>query len=360
MAWGMGGHAVEGLNVDLLARLCAAPGIAGREDAVRAVVLEELRPLVDEVRVDALGSVIGTRRGEGPRVMLAAHMDEIGFFVSHIDDKGFLRLQPVGGFDPRTLIAQRVLVHGFAGEALPGTIQPAAKPIHLLEKDEIKAAKLEELFVDVGLPVERVREAVEVGDMVTLDRALIRAGACVMGKALDDRVGVFVMLEALRAMGDTKAEIAAVATTQEEVWLRGVTPVAYAVEPAVAVALDVTLALDIPGLPPELAVTRLGDGVAIKVMDSSHIANPALLRHLRDLAEAEGIPYQLEILPRGGTDAAPMQLARGGAPVVTISIPTRYVHTANETAALSDIGGAIRLLARFLEDAGSRGYGYEG
>jgi tetrahedral aminopeptidase len=290
--------------------------------------------------------------------MVAAHMDEIGFFVSHIDDRGFLRLQPVGGFDARTLVAQRVTVHGFAESVLPGTVQPAAKPIHLLERDEVKPAKLEELFVDVGLPPDRVRAEVAVGDMVTLDRVLVDAGDCVMGKALDDRVGLFVMIEALRALGASPAEIVAVATSQEEVGLRGAETAAFAVEPDIAVALDVTLALDIPGMPSELAVTHLGDGVAIKVMDSSHIANPALLRHLRDLAEAEAIPYQLEILPRGGTDAGAMQRARSGAPAITLSIPTRYVHTANETASQSDIAAAITLLARFLEAAGTRSYGY--
>jgi endoglucanase len=348
----------QNFNFALLKQLCATPGIAGREDAVRAVVIDELRPLVDELRVDALGNVVGAKRGGGPRVMVAAHMDEIGFFVKHIGDQGFLRLQPVGGFDPRTLIAQRVLVHGFAGSVLPGAIQPGNKPIHLLEKDEIKPPKLDELFVDVGLPVERVHAEVEIGDMVTIDRELVEAGDCVMGKALDDRVAVFVMIEALRAMGETKAEIVAVASTQEEVGLRGAGTAAFEVQPDIAVALDITLALDIPGMPAELAVTHLGKGVAIKVMDSSHIANPALLRHLRDLAEANDIPYQLEILPRGGTDAGAMQTARGGAPAVTLSIPTRYVHTANETAARGDISGTIALLARFLEDAGSRSYGY--
>lgn len=351
---------MDSVNVALLRQICGTPGIAGREDALRALVANEMRPLVDELRTDPLGNLIGTKRGDGPRVMVAAHLDEIGFFVSHVDDKGFLRIQSVGGFDPRTLIAQRVLVQGFAGASLPGTIQPGAKPIHLLQRDEIKAAKMEELFVDVGLPVERVREQVEVGDMVTIDRELIEAGDCVMGKALDDRVGVFVMIEALRAMGDSNAEIVAVATTQEEVGLRGAETAAFAIEPDIAIALDVTLALDIPGMSPELAVSRLGGGVGIKIMDSSHISNPALVRHLRDLAAAHDIPYQLEILPRGGTDAGAMQLVRSGAPAVTLSVPTRYVHTANETASRNDIAATISLLARFLEDAGSRSYGYDG
>lgn len=350
---------MDSINIDLLARICGTPGIAGREDQLRALVRDELTPLVDDVRVDALGNLVGTRRGERPRVMVAAHMDEIGFFVSHIDEEGFLRIQPVGGFDPRTLIAQRVLVQGFKGANLPGTIQPAAKPIHLLQRDEIKSAKLEELFVDVGLPVGRVREEVAIGDMVTIDRQIVVAGDCVMGKALDDRVGVFVMLEALRAAGQSNAEIVAVATTQEEVGLRGAETSAYAIEPDVAVALDVTLALDTPGMAKELAITHLGEGVAIKIMDSSHIAHPALLRHMRDIAETEGIPYQLEILPRGGTDAGAMQLARRGAAAITLSVPTRYVHTANETATQADIAATINLLARFFEEAGSRSYEYD-
>jgi endoglucanase len=326
---------------------------------MRTLVTDELRPLVDDLRIDALGSVVGTKRGDRPRVMVAAHMDEIGFFVSHIDDHGFLRLQPVGGFDARTLVAQRVLVHGFAGSVLRGALQPGTKPIHILDKDEIKPVKMEELFVDVGLPVEQVRAEVEVGDPVTLERELVEAGDCVMSKTLDDRVGVFVMIEALRAMDQTSAEIVAVATTQEEVGLRGAETAAYAIEPDVAVALDTTLALDIPGMPSELAVTRRGQGVAIKIMDSSHIANQALVRHLRELADTNNIPYQLEILPRGGTDAGAMQRARSGVAAVTLSIPSRYVHTTNEMADRSDIAGAIRLLARFFAVAGERSYGFD-
>jgi putative aminopeptidase FrvX len=347
------------LDLELLRRLCETPGIASREDQIRSVVVEALRPLVDDLRADALGNVVGLKRGDGPKVMIAAHMDEIGFLVKHVDDKGFLRLQPVGGFDERVLIAQRVLVHGRDSQVYRGAFQPAAKPIHLLDRSEIKPPKLDELFVDIGLPAEQVKAAVEVGDMVTLERGLETAGDCVMSKALDDRVGLFVMIEAIRAAGKTNAEIAAVATTQEEVGLRGAQTAAFAIQPDIAIALDITLAVDTPGAPPESGVTRLREGVAIKVMDSSHLSNPKLVRHLRDVAEANDIPYQLEILPRGGTDAGAMQLAGAGAPAVTLSIPTRYVHTVNEMAARSDIAGGIALLARFLEEAGSRQYTYE-
>jgi endoglucanase len=167
------------------------------------------------------------------------------------------------------------------------------------------------------------------------------------------------MIEALRAMRSGSAEIVAVATTQEEVGLRGAHTSAYAVEPDIAVALDVTLAADFPGSPAEQAVSRLGKGAAIKVMDSSHLSHPKLVRHFRDLAERHEIAYQLEILPRGGTDAGAMQLSRAGAPAITLSLPTRYVHTVNEMANQKDLDGCVNLLARFLEDAGSRDYGYD-
>jgi endoglucanase len=351
---------VRELNIDLLRRLCEAPGIPGREDEVRAVVVDELRTIVDDVTIDSMGNAVGLRRGDGgPKVMIAAHMDEIGFFVSHIDDKGFLRLQPVGGFDARVLIAQRVLVHGHEGEILRGALQIAAKPIHLLDPSDIKPPKIEELFVDLGLSVDAVRERVEVGDMVTMDRTLETVGDCVMSKSLDDRLGVYVMLEAVRAAASGKAEIYAVATTQEEVGLRGARTSAYAIDPDISIALDVTLAMDIPGSQSHAQITALGDGAAIKIMDSSVLSNNKLVRHFRELAKANDIPHQMEILPRGGTDAGVTQLARAGNPAITLSIPTRYVHSVNEMASVTDIDACVTLLARFLDDAGSRDYGFD-
>ncbi|HYI14598.1 MAG TPA: M20/M25/M40 family metallo-hydrolase [Thermomicrobiales bacterium] len=311
--------------------------------------------------VDALGNVIGVRKGQGgPRVIVMAHMDEIGFLVKHIDDKGFIRVQPVGGFDPRVLPAQRVIVHGFGGEQLRGALQIGAKPIHLLDPGDIKPPKVDDLFIDLGLSGDEVKARVEVGDMVTLDRTVERVGNNVMGKSLDDRICVFQMIEALRRLsGPTQAEIVAVATTQEEVGLRGAITAAYHVDAQIAVALDITLAQDIPGGAEQDQITRLNGGTAIKIMDSSTISNYKLVRHLRDVAEANDIPYQLEILPRGGTDAGAGQRSRGGVPAVTISIPTRYVHTVNEMASISDVEASIDLLARYLEQAHEGAYGFE-
>ncbi|MDB5076444.1 MAG: Cellulase [Chloroflexi bacterium] len=338
------------MNFDLLKRLCETPSVPGREEALRATVREIMEPLVDELRVDALGNVIGTKRGNGKRkVMLAAHMDEIGFLVKFIDKKGFIRLQPVGGFDPRTLVAQRVLVHTAAGP-LRGALMPGVQPIHLMQGDP-KPLKLEEFFVDVGLTADEVKERVELGDPVTMDRTTERLGNCVISKSLDDRLSLYVMFEALKAVKSHEVDIVAVATVQEEVGLRGAGPAAYSIQPDIGVALDITLAVDIPGNDEELAVTRLGEGAAIKIMDGSSISHPKLVQHFKEIAKREGIPHQLEILPRGGTDAGTIQPSRGGIPSITLSTPTRYVHTVNESAHERDIQAAVDLLARYLEQA---------
>jgi putative aminopeptidase FrvX len=348
------------LNLELAQRLLDAPGIAGREDAVRDIVRAEMADLADDVSVDALGSVIGVKKGSGgPRVMLAAHMDEIGFMVRHIDDNGFLRLQNVGGFDPRVLPAQRVRVHTRSGDVLIGALQLASKPIHLLQASEIKAPKLTQIYVDLGMSADEVNEQVELGDMVTMDRSMVQVGNNLMSRAMDDRINVFIMLETLRALGSHECEVIAVATTQEEVGLRGAQTSAYHVEPDIGVALDVTVAGDSPGVDKQDRVTKLGGGVAIKAFDSSHIPNYKLVRHFRDIAVANDIPHQVEILSRGGTDAGPIQRNRGGVPAITISMPTRYLHTVNEMVSIDDIKSTISLLTAYLETAHTGDYRFD-
>ena len=353
------------LNFDLLKRVCETPGISGREDQMRKLVAEELRPLTDSLEADVMGNLIAIKKGTegGPRVMIAAHMDEIGFMVKHIDDRGFLRLLPVGGWDPRNMVAQRVLVHGFAGETLRGTLMPASKPIHIMTPDEAnRPPKIEDFFVDLGLPGEKVKSLVELGDMVTMDRTCEQVGNTVVSKTLDDRLSVFIMIEVLRKLKDTpiEATIQAVATTQEEVGLRGAITSAYALTPDIGIALDVTLAVDYAGASEPDRVTQLGNGTAIKIADSSLLCHPKLVRHFRDVAEDKGIKYQLELLPRGGTDAGGIQRSRGGVPSFTLSIPTRYIHTVNEMANVEDIQATIDLLAAWLTEAHTRTYGYAG
>ena len=345
------------LNETLLKRLIETPGVPGREERQREIAREELGSLTDEVRTDALGSVIGTKKGSGDgRVMVAAHTDEIGYLVKHIDDKGFVRLQTLGGHDPANMVSQRVLVTTADGETLRGALQPARKPPHLARGEEQKPPKADEFYVDLGMDAETVKEKVRIGDYAVMDRTLEKVGETYVGKAMDDRVGVFVMYEALRAMGDHQATIFAAATSQEEVGLRGAEASGSALEPTVVVALDVTLAMDVPGAGKENTITELGKGVAIKIMDGYSISHPKLVEHLRAIAEREDIPYQMEILPAGGTDAGGVQRLHGGIPAVTLSIPCRYVHTPNEMVSAKDVEAAITLLARYLEEASDADY----
>ncbi len=346
------------MNWTLLKQLCETPAVPGREDLMRSLVKERMAPLVDDLRVDAMGNVIGVRRKQGARkVMVAAHMDEIGFYVRFIDEKGFLRLQPVGGFDARQLFAQRVLVHPREGAALPGVLTYTTKPTHLLKPEERnKAPEVDQFFVDLGMSAEAVKGAVRIGDMVTMDRPCADFGDVMVSKAIDNRVGVFVLLQALEQLTSQEIELYAVATVQEEVGLRGAGTSAFDVDPDVSIALDTTLACDYPGNQDADAVTRMGQGVAIKIMDGSLICHPRLVDHFRSIAERDGIAHQMEILPRGGTDAGAMQRSRGGNVSMTLSVPTRYIHTVNEMAAKSDIEAAVKLLATYLAEAHNGAY----
>jgi len=338
----------EGGKMKLLKKLSETPGIPGREEAIRVIVREALAGHVDDIKTDRLGNVVAHKKGTGPKVVIAGHMDEIGFLVSYIDEEtGFLRIEPVGGFDPRTLIAHRVSVHAKGGD-IYGLI--GIKPIHVLtEEERKKTPEIKDLFIDTGLSGKEAKERVRVGDPVTLVQTFADLGKLVTGKALDDRLGVYVGIEAVKRIGKHKADIYFVATVQEEVGCRGARTSGFAVDPDIGVALDVTIACDIPGVPANEQVTRLGKGAAIKVKDSASISHPGLVQFLMNLAEQRKIPYQLEILPRGGTDAGVIQAGREGVAVITISIPTRYVHTVVETVHKDDVEATINLLVAFLE-----------
>lgn len=341
--------ATPGIDLDLLGRLCEAPGAPGREERIREVVIDEMRGHVDEVTVDPMGSVAGIRRGgAGPRVMLAAHMDELGFMVTHVDDEGFIRVVPLGGFDPKTKIAQRVIVHGT--EDLLGVM--GAKPIHIMSPEERKRLPVpEDHFIDVGLPADRVRQMVRKGDPVTRERSLARLGDLVTCKSLDNRAGLYVMLQALRRLAEHDCEVVAVATTQEEVGLRGARVAAQRLRPDVGLAIDITLANDGPGAAPHERVTTVGGGAAIKAYDSGVIVPRQVIDHLCRIADAREIPHQVEIMSRGGTDTRELQLAGDGALAGCVSIPTRYVHQVVETCHPGDLEAAADLVAAFCETA---------
>jgi endoglucanase len=335
--------------MDLLTALCEAAGTSGREERVRAVVAPRLEELCDRVETDPLGNLMGIREGGGPRLMLAAHMDEIGLMVTHIDDRGFVKVIPIGGWDARTLVGQSVSIHG--REDLEGVV--GLPPVHLLDqKDRAKALEVTDLAIDLGLPAERVRELVRPGDTATRVRALRPLGELVTGKSLDDRVGVFVMLEALRAAGPSAAEVVATATAQEEVGLRGARVATARVLPDIALAIDTCPANDGPGAAPGGATTRLGQGTAIRVMDASAIGAPALVDLLTRIAVDAGIPHQFHVANRGGTDTGSLQLSGRGAVAGCVSIPTRYVHSSVEACHPDDIEASIRLVAGLIERIG--------
>jgi putative aminopeptidase FrvX len=341
------------LNLELLKHLSEVAGISGWEDRVRDLVTKELQGLVDDVRTDALGNVIAHKKGKGKKVMIAAHMDEIGFYTKHVDDKGFLRVQNVGGFDTRNLFARQVTVHTSKADLI-GLMNPGGKFSMMAPAEErTKVPALTDFFVDLGLSVEEVKKQVKIGDPVTLRQEAKEMGNLFTGKAMDDRVAVFVLLESLKQLKGKKLphDVYAVFTAQEEVGLRGAITSSYGVEPEIGIALDVTVAADTPDSPSHQRVTELGKGAAIKVMDGYSISHRGLVQTFVSLAEKKKIAHQMEVLPSGGTDAAGMQKSRAGVPSITLSIPTRYIHTVTECVHVDDVAATIELLNAYLQTA---------
>ncbi len=340
--------------MEFLKRLCEAHGISGREDAVRAIVRREMKSHVDEIRVDSLGNIICVKKGKGksprPRMMLSGHIDEIGFIVNFVEKEGWLRFLPVGGWSTRNLISQRVIVHTRAGKQYRGVI--GTKPVHAMTvADTKKVPEFTDLYIDTGLSKKKACAAFAEGDWVTMDRDFVELGDCLVSKAFDDRVGAFVVFEAVKAARNPQVDIYAVGSVQEEVGLRGAQVSAFAIEPDIAVAVDITIACDTPGSVAHRKVSSLGDGVAITIMDSSLICSPKLVDFFVDVAKKNRIKYQMEIMPRGGTDAGAMQRVHAGCPAITISIPTRYVHSPVEMLHKRDVKAAVKLVTKFIESA---------
>lgn len=333
------------MNTSLLAEICKAPGAPGYEEPVRKIVLREIEGLCDEITVDNMGNVYAIRRGKSDkRVMIGAHMDEIGFMVTHIDDKGFVRFTTLGGFDPKTLTAQRVIVHG--KEDVLGVM--ASKPIHVMTQDERnKVAKLSDYFVDTGLSAEKVKELISIGDVITRERELVEMGDCVNCKSLDNRVSVFIAIELLKNLQGKELpyDVYTVFTVQEEVGLRGANVSALKIQPHFGFGLDTTIAFDLPGAAAHEMITKLGEGAAIKMMDASTICDARMVRYMKEVAERNSIKWQAEILTAGGTDTAGIQrMSPGGSIAGAVSIPTRHLHQVIEMAHKDDIKASIALL----------------
>ncbi|SDJ67920.1 endoglucanase [Halovenus aranensis] len=335
-------------DFELLCELTETSGVPGYEDRIREVVTRELEPEVDEVQTDAMGNVVGTIDGESDdSVVVAAHMDEIGFMVRHVTDDGFVQVDALGGWDPRVLKAQRVTIHT-DDEDVTGLI--GSLPPHTLDEEQRESTPdVEDIHIDTGLDGEEANDRISKGDLVTMEQSTERVGDTVTGKALDDRICLFAMLEAARNIENPDLTVHFAATVQEEVGIRGAEALGVDLDPDLAIALDVTVANDVPGFEPADHVTELGDGTAVKLKDSSVIANPKVHQRLQSVADEEDIDFQLEVLPAGGTDTAGFQRAGGAVPAGAISIPTRYLHTVTESAHVDDVSATIDLLTAFLE-----------
>lgn len=339
------------INVDLLREIAEVAGAPGHEQRIREVVLREVTPLVDDITIDNMGNVYAIKKGASDkRVMVGAHMDEIGFIVTHIDDNGFVRFHTLGGFDPKTLTAQRVIIHGT--EDVIGVM--GSKPIHVMTPEERgKSLKTTDFFIDLGMKKEEVEKIVSVGNPITRERGLIEMGTCVNCKSLDNRLAVFILIESLRALKDKEVpfDIYGVFTVQEEVGIRGANVAALEIKPDYGFGLDTTIAFDVPGAKPEEMITKLGEGTAIKIMDSSTICDYRMVKYMEEVADRNSIKTQKEILTAGGTDTAGIQrMNPGGAIAGAISIPTRHIHQSIEMADKDDIKGSIDLLTACLAE----------
>ncbi len=339
------------INIELLSQVCKLSGAPGFEQRIRSFIIEHISPYVDDVYTDTMGNVIALKKGKsGKKVMVAAHMDEISFITTFIDDDGFIRFQPLGGFDPKTLTAQRVIIHG--KEDVIGVM--ASKPVHIMKPEEkSKVPDIKDYYIDTGLSADKVKELITPGNPITRERELIQMGECVNSKSLDNRVSVFALLETLKELKDTEVpyDVYGVFTVQEEVGLRGATVASSEINPDFGIAMDTTIAYDLPGANPQEVVTKLGKGTAIKILDGMTIADYRMVDFLKKTATDNNIDFQLEILPAGGTDTASLQRSgKGGSIAGAISIPTRHLHQVIEMSHTKDIRDSIDLLKAALKE----------
>ncbi|MDD3244028.1 MAG: M42 family metallopeptidase [Eubacteriales bacterium] len=332
------------MRVEELVKLA---GVSGREDEVRAYLMQEAGKLADEVRTDSIGNVIAVKRGtaEKPaRIMACAHMDEVGFMITGYEDSGLLRFAPVGGIDARILPSMRVLI---GKKQIPGVIGSMA--VHLLtQEDRKKPLPLKDMYIDIGAEsLEEAKALVALGDWARFDSDPVHFGGNLLkARALDDRAGCAMLLKALE--NRYEATLLAVFSVQEEVGTRGAQVAAYALEPDAAIVLEGTTCADMHDVPLHQKVTRIGLGAALSMMDRSAIMDVKLRRFLTDLADANAIHWQDRMGTWGGTDAGAIQLALAGRPVANISVPCRYIHSPVSVMSKDDYANAEKLLGLFM------------
>ncbi|WP_206812112.1 M42 family metallopeptidase [Paradesulfitobacterium ferrireducens] len=329
----------EALDYSLLKRLTQGFGPSGSEEGIAEIITAEIKPYCDEIYRDTLGNLIARKNGSQKKIMIAAHMDEIGIMVTHIDEHGYLRFTTIGGGHVNELPHQRVYFrNGHMG--IIG-VEKLEKPTDL---------KLEKMYIDLGVTNRtEAQKIVEIGDSAVFNGPFEQVGQRLSSKALDDRIGCFVAIEAMKR-ANSSYELLFVFTVQEEVGLRGAQTAAYALEPDLALAVDVTLTGDTPKT--HRMDVKLGHGAAIKVYDRSMVTSPKIKRWMAEVAAREHIPYQWEVLEAGRTDSGAIHLTKGGIPAGVISIPARYVHSPSEMVDSEDVAAAVQLLTALLEDLG--------
>lgn len=329
---------MEKEKIVLLDKLSKIFGPSGSEERISQFIEDEINPYVDEVKKDPLGNLIALKKGKNnKKIMLAAHMDEIGLIITHIDENGFLRFSNIGGISSFISLGQRV-------EFKDGTIGIISSE-HL---EELKDLKLDKLFIDIGVSSrEEAEKKVAIGDVVSFYGPLATHEHRVVSKAIDNRIGCFVLIEVLKRLKDDKNDIYFVFTVQEELGIRGAKTSCYGINPDIAIAVDVTTTGDTPK--PKIMEVSLGNGPAIKIMDRSIICHPRVKELLISTAKENQIPYQLEVLKTGGTDAGAIHLTRDGIPSGAVSIPTRYIHSPGEMIDLKDVKNSIQLILKSIE-----------
>ncbi len=324
------------IDQDLVKRLLLTHSPSGNEFAIRELIKEEITNYVDEIFVDKLGNLIARKKADGPKIMLAAHMDQIGLMVTHIDDKGYIRFTNIGGFSPSIALSQKVIFRN-------GTVGVIASE----RIENLKDLTLEKLYIDIGANSRKDAEKrVSIGDVCTYHGEVIIDDNKIISHALDDRIGCYILIETLKKLVTAENDLYFVFTVQEEVGLRGAKTAAFAIDPDYGIALDVTATGDTPKCLP-MAV-ELGSGPAVKVKDNSILCHPLIKDFMVKTAESNSIPYQLEVLEFGGTDGGAIHLTRLGVPTGVLSIPCRYIHSNCEMVFLTDIVNAMELLKKML------------
>jgi putative aminopeptidase FrvX len=334
------------MNIKLLKLLCETPGLPGAEEPVKKIIKKEFEKLTKEVSEDALGNIIAHIPGKGPKLVLDAHTDEVGFMVNHIDKRGFVRVTSLGGMDPRVFYGQRLIIYG--KKPLVGMV--GAVPPHISKSGNNKEVpEIEDCVVDLGLRADKVHKLVSIGDVVSFYPPFEETEDAIISKAIDDRVGLFVMLEALRKKPKLGCDLYLTATVQEEAGLRGAHVIVPVIEPDFVIALEGTVAMDLPEIAENKTLANVEKGPEIRLLDRFLVAHRPFSYFIMDIAKKKKIPYQVTVKNAGSTNATAMQVTGKGSRAAVVSVPTRYLHSPSSLAYKSDIEDTIKLIYHVIE-----------